>query len=114
MHDRRASTVVVTKDRAPLGIFTGYDAVCCVIAQERDPATPPREPAATLPPRAMAIDALRVMRDGGFRHVVIVEKGCVAGMVCRRDFHGDEQGRLDEEGPVGAHLSTVATRVVST
>jgi CBS domain-containing protein len=102
MQDRRASAVVVTKDRAPLGIFTGYDAVCRVIAQGRDPATTPldavmtREPA-TLPPRAMAIDALRVMRDGGFRHVVIVDKGCVVGMVCRRDFHGDEQGRLDEE-----------------
>ena len=102
MQDRWASAVVVTKDKTPLGIFTGHDAVCRVIAQGLDPATTPldavmtREPA-TLPPRAMAIDALRVMRDGGFRHVVIVDEGCVVGIVCRRDFHGDEQGRLDEE-----------------
>jgi len=102
MHDRRASAVVVTKGKAPLGIFNGHDAVCRVIALGHDPATTTldavmtREPA-TLPPRAMAIDALRVMRDGGFRHVVIVDEGCVVGIVCRRDFRGDEQGRLDEE-----------------
>jgi CBS-domain-containing membrane protein len=55
-----------------------------------------RDPATMAPPTT-AIEALRLMQDGGFRHVVIVDKGRVVGVVSRRDFRGDEQGRLDEE-----------------
>ena len=55
-----------------------------------------RDPA-TMPPPTTAIEALRLMQDGGFRHVVIVDQGRVVGVVSRRDFRGDEQGRLDEE-----------------
>jgi len=45
-----------------------------------------------------AIDALRLMQDGGFRHVPVVsEAGEVVGVVSRFDFRGLEQDRLDEE-----------------
>ena len=50
-----------------------------------------------LPPRHTAIHALRLMRDGGFRHVPVVEAGMVIGIVSRGDFRGLEQDRLDEE-----------------
>jgi len=103
MQERQIGAVVVTgKDGAPLGIFTGRDAVCRVIASGHDPATTrldavmTRDPATMAPPTT-AIEALRLMQDGGFRHVVIVDKGRVVGVVSRRDFRGDEQGRLDEE-----------------
>jgi CBS domain-containing protein len=103
MQDRRVGAVVVTtRDQEPVGIFTGRDAVWRVIAQGRDPATTTldavmtREPA-TMPPRTTAIEALRLMQDCGFRHVIIADKGRVVGVVSRRDFRGDEQGRLDEE-----------------
>jgi CBS domain-containing protein len=52
---------------------------------------------ATMPPCATAIEALRLMRDGGFRHLPVVENGHVAGIVSRGDFRGLEQDRLDEE-----------------
>jgi CBS domain-containing protein len=50
-----------------------------------------------LPPRHTAIHALRLMRDGGFRHVPVVHEGVVIGIVSRGDFRGLEQDRLDEE-----------------
>ena len=37
------------------------------------------------------------MNDGGYRHLPIVERGRVVGIVSRRDFHGDEKARLDDE-----------------
>jgi CBS domain-containing protein len=52
---------------------------------------------ATIRPRATAIDALRLMRDGGFRHVPVVEDGVLLGVVSRGDFRGLEHHRMDEE-----------------
>ncbi len=103
MRDRRVGAVLVTdRDRRLLGIFTGRDAVCRVLAEGKDPAktrlsevmTPDPD---TLPPRKSAIEALRVMQDGGYRHVPIVAEGKVVGVVSRGDFRGLEQARLDEE-----------------
>ena len=37
------------------------------------------------------------MQDGGYRHLPIVAKGRVIGIVSRGDFLGLEQARLDEE-----------------
>jgi len=102
MHDHRIGAVLVTDPACCLiGIFTGRDAVR-MVAEGKDPTATPlgmvmtRNPA-TMPPRSTAIDALRLMRDGGFRHVPVVEGGQVAGVVSRGDFRGLEQDRLDEE-----------------
>jgi CBS domain-containing protein len=51
----------------------------------------------TMPPEKTAIDALRLMWDGGFRHVPVVENDKVAGLVSRGDFKGYEQDSFDEE-----------------
>jgi CBS domain-containing protein len=101
MHKRRIGAVLVTNGNGELvGIFTGRDAVR-VLAQGK-PATSPLKQVMTkdphhLPPRHTAIHALRLMRDGGFRHVPVVEDGAVIGIVSRGDFRGLEQDRLDEE-----------------
>ena len=102
MHARRVGAVLVTDAAGRLaGIFTGRDAVR-VLAGAKDPAATPlrqvmtRDPA-TLPPGCTAIEALRLMRDGGFRHVPVVQDGAVVGVVSRGDFRGLEQDRLDEE-----------------
>jgi CBS domain-containing protein len=44
-----------------------------------------------------AIDALRLMQDGGYRHLPVVDSGRVLGVVSRRDFYGVEKLRLDDE-----------------
>ena len=102
MHGRKVGAVLITDEKNTLlGIFTGRDAVR-VLAQGKDPTTlqlgqvMTKEPAC-LPPLHTAIDALRLMRDGGFRHVPVVENGVVVGVVSRGDFRGLEQDRLDEE-----------------
>jgi len=102
MHARKVGAVLITTERSRLlGIFTGRDAVR-VLAQAKDPAAThlkdvmTKHPA-TMPPRSTAIEALRLMRDGGFRHVPVVDGDVVIGVVSRGDFRGLEQDRLDEE-----------------
>ena len=44
-----------------------------------------------------AIEALRLMEDGRYRHLPIVAEGRVIGIVSRFDFSGLELDRLNEE-----------------
>jgi CBS domain-containing protein len=104
MRDRRAGAVLVTDDQGRLvGIFTGRDAVGRVLAAARNAAKTTLGEVMTpdpncLPPGNTAIDALRLMRDGGFRHVPVVTRdGKIVGVVSRGDLRGQEQARLDEE-----------------
>lgn len=102
MRDRRVGAVLVGENRALEGIFTERDMVNRVVAEGRDPdrttladvmtANPD-----TIAPHATAIDALRRMQDGGFRHLPVVDRGRLVGIVSRRDFFGMEKARLDDE-----------------
>ena len=102
MRERHVGAVLVTADGHLDGIFTERDMVNRVVAESRDPdrttlaevmtANPD-----TIAPTTTAIEALRLMNDGGYRHLPIVERGRVVGIVSRRDFHGDEKARLDAE-----------------
>jgi CBS domain-containing protein len=102
MCERRSGSVLVVDDQQRLtGIFTGRDAVRALAGGEKaelatlSHAMTPNP--VTLTPDSRAIDALRVMSDGGFRHVPIVESGKIWGVVSRHDFMGMEIDRLDEE-----------------
>jgi CBS domain-containing protein len=103
MRESRIGAVLVTEsDRRLLGIFTGRDAVCRVLAEGKDPETVTLKDAMTSNPKALglnvdAITALRLMQEGGFRHLPIVDRGKVIGIVSRGDFRGIELDRLDEE-----------------
>ena len=77
-------------------------AVARVVAEALDPAATtlgavmtPRPD--TLKPHASAIEALRMMQDGGYRHLPLVDGERIAGIVSRGDFCGLEQARLDDE-----------------
>jgi len=103
MRDRRVGAVLVTDDEAHLlGIFTARDAVWRVLAEARDPAATTlaevmtRDPH-TLAPTKRAIDALRLMREGGHRHLPVIDQDRVVGVISHVDFRGLEQDRLDEE-----------------
>ena len=103
MRDRGVGAVLVTDGaRRLVGIFTRRDAVCRVLAGDTSLAETTlgevmtRHPD-TIAPRRRAIEALRLMRDGGYRHLPVVEEGQAAGVVTRGDFRGLEQARLDEE-----------------
>ncbi|MBM3526253.1 MAG: CBS domain-containing protein [Alphaproteobacteria bacterium] len=103
LRDRRVGAVLVTDESGKLvGIFTGRDAVCRVGAEGRSASRTTLAEVMTANPDALgsnctAVEALRRMRDGGYRHLPIVEGGKVVGIVSRGDFRGLEQARLDEE-----------------
>ena len=110
MRESQAGSVLVTGDTGRLvGIFTGRDAVCRVLAEGRDAvgtrlAQVMTPNPATLSPEQTAIDALRLMWDGGFRHVPLVANGRILGVVSRGDFKGLEQARHDDERDLWEHM----------
>ena len=103
MRDRRVGAVLVTEgDCRLVGIFTGRDAVHRVLAEGKSAARTTLEEVMTpnpdtMPPSKIAIEALRLMEDGRYRHLPIVDDGKVVGIVSRFDFSGIELDRLDEE-----------------
>jgi len=110
MRDSRAGSVLVTGEAGSLaGIFTGRDAVCRVLAERRDAAETrlgdvmTRAPQ-TMSPEQTAIDALRLMWDGGFRHVPLVRNGKILGVVSRGDFKGLEHNRHEDERDLWEHM----------
>lgn len=102
MCQRHSGSALVIDDHLNLkGIFTGRDAVR-LMSSGKDPARTALEEAMTRNPVTIssdrrAIDALRAMCDGGFRHVPVVDNGRIWGVVSRGDFKGMEIDRLDEE-----------------
>jgi CBS domain-containing protein len=103
MRDSRVGAVLVTEpDCRLVGIFTGRDAVHRVLAEGKSAAKTilaevmTRDPDC-MPPGKTAIEALRLMDDGRYRHLPIVDDGKVVGIVSRFDFKGIELDRLDEE-----------------
>jgi CBS domain-containing protein len=102
MRERRAGSVLVVDGKSHLaGIFTGRDAVRALAEGRNGAATRLAEVMTanpvTIAPTRTAIDALRAMWNGGFRHLPVVEHGRILGIVSRGDFKGMEIDRLDEE-----------------
>lgn len=94
------SVLVVDEHEHLLGIFTGRDALR-LLANGKGSATTlehamTRTPV-TVSPEQKAIDALRAMSDGDFRHLPVVDRGRIVGVVSRSDFKGEELERLEEE-----------------
>ena len=110
MRERRAGSVLVIDEAGHLaGIFTGRDAVCRVLAAGKSASKTKLNDVMTATPDAMspdqtAIDALRLMWDGGYRHLPVIKEGKILGVVSRGDFKGVEQDRLDEERYVWEHM----------
>ncbi len=102
MHQHRIGAVlVVAADGALEGIFTGRDAVR-LLAEGKSPASLPlgsvmTQRPETMAPHCKALDALRLMHDGGFRHIPLVDNGKVVGIASAGDFHALEHARLDDE-----------------
>jgi len=103
MRERRVGAVLVVDAEGRLaGIFTGRDAVCRVLAANKSAANTTLADAMTrapdtMPPGKTAVEAMRLMQDGGYRHVPIVDRGKLVGIISRGDIRGLEHARLDEE-----------------
>lgn len=103
MRERRVGAVLVTDLNGRLvGIFTGRDAVARMLAENKSAAKTrlvdvmTRSPK-TMPPDGNAIEALRLMRDCGCRHIPVVTGDKIVGVVSRGDFSGLEIDRIETE-----------------
>ena len=109
MRDRKVGSVLVTDGHGSLvGIFTGRDAVG-VLAQGKQASRTQLHQVMTARPRSMsptktAIEALRLMFDGGFRHVPLVDGDKILGVVSRGDFKAEEHERLEGEREIWEHM----------
>ena len=91
MAKHKIGAVPVTESGRLMGIFTERDLISRVIAREVNPdATRLRD---VMTPHPQTIDAgenagkaLQMMRDGGFRHLPVTQKGQLLGIVSIRDI----------------------------
>lgn len=110
MYERHVGAVlVVDRARHLKGIFTGRDAVH-TLGEGLDPAQTALNEVmthhpATISPDDHAIDALRAMNDGGYRHLPVVVGKKVVAIVARADFEGMELDRLEEETALWEHIA---------
>jgi CBS domain-containing protein len=110
MAQRRAGSVLVLNELGQLaGLFTGRDAIKRVLAKGLNAAKTKlgdvmTSPAFTIGPEKTAVDALRVMWAGDFRHLPVIRDGKILGVVTRGDFSGIEQDRFDDERDLWEHL----------
>jgi CBS domain-containing protein len=91
------------------GIFTERDLVNRVVAAELNPAHTKLANVMTAHPDSVradspALDALRMMEDGGYRHLPVMNGRRVVAVVSRRDFYGEEKARLDREREFWEHI----------
>lgn len=95
MAEQGIGAVLVMKGEEIQGIFSERDALKRVLAEDLDPNTTTLADVMTremviLDPDAFAVDALRLMSQVGIRHLPIVDREKVIGMISLRDFIGAE------------------------
>ena len=102
MWKQKCGIVLVVDEKKRLkGVFTGRDALRGLahskVAADALLSKAMTKGPATIGPDKTAIDALRAMSDGGFRHVQVVDGERILGVVARADFTGFEIDRLEVE-----------------
>jgi CBS domain-containing protein len=89
LREHGISSVVVRGERGPSGIVTERDFVA-LLADGLDPATTVGErmsrDLATVGPKTDIADAARVMAERGIRHLPVVDRGRLAGIISIRDL----------------------------
>jgi CBS domain-containing protein len=101
LRTKQCATLIVSEGRLA-GIVTEQDIVRRVVASGLDPVTTALSKIMTANPDTiefdeLAIKGLRMMEDGGYRHLPVTRGGRIIGIVSRSDFPGDEKAELEIE-----------------
>tara|TARA_R110002012_G_scaffold215749_2_gene386809 strand:+ start:1896 stop:2315 length:420 start_codon:yes stop_codon:yes gene_type:complete len=102
MTERHVRSVMVVDADRLVGVFTGTDLIERVIAVGKgaqatvlaEVMSPSPE---TIAPDRPAIEALRMMQAGGFRHLPVVDNSKLVAVLSRRDFIREEEDEIELE-----------------
>ena len=102
MAQRKIGSVVVLEGDRLVGIFTERDIVNRIVDPGRDPDRTVLKDVMTRDPRTVdpdtaALEALRLMGDGHYRHLPVMQDGRLVGVVSRRDFFGEEKAAVEQQ-----------------
>ncbi|MGM0562160.1 MAG: CBS domain-containing protein [Pseudomonadota bacterium] len=102
MTERSIGAILIMKDEQLAGIFTERDLLRRVVGATRDPDTTSLEEVMTpdpdtLAPNATAMEALLLMRGRGYRHLPVLDKGKLIGIVSIRDLFAAVQEELEQD-----------------
>lgn len=103
MYQRKVGAVLVVDGHKKLrGIFTGRDVVRVMASNPAGGDTALKDVMTQEPDTILAgstaIEALRAMGDGGYRHLPVLDAdGKVLGIVSRSDFKGLELDKFEDE-----------------
>ncbi|MBL8834933.1 MAG: CBS domain-containing protein [Alphaproteobacteria bacterium] len=102
MAERRIGAVLVVEDGRLLGIFTERDVVTRVVATSRDPDTTTLGEVMTADPDTIGPDdsvalALERMSEAGYRHLPVVDRARLVGIVSIRDLHRSVKDQMEAD-----------------
>ncbi|SDH53286.1 CBS domain-containing protein [Roseospirillum parvum] len=102
MSEHRIAALAVMENARLVGILTERDITARLVALGKDPATTPvgqvmTESPDTLPPDALATEALNIMRQRGYRHIPVMDGETVVAMLSIRDLNIVIQEALERE-----------------
>ena len=112
MKQSNVGAVLVVEGRHLAGIFTERDAVCRVIAAGLDPQQTPLGEVMTHKPQTIASDrpfghALHIMYEGVFRHVPVVDRGELVGIVSARDALSADLAQFESDVVSREHVTEI-------
>ena len=86
MQQEESGCIIITRDDQPVGIFTERDVLAKVVAPSLDPNTPITQvmtsPPTTIRGGSSIAELIRIMHEGGFRHIpVVTDTGQLCGVI---------------------------------
>jgi CBS domain-containing protein len=112
MRKNNVGALAVLEQRQLVGIFTERDALFRVLADHREPTQTHLDEVMTPHPQTITPDrpfghALHMMYEGGFRHVPVVDRGRILGMVSARDALSSELAEFEVEIVEREHIAEI-------
>jgi CBS domain-containing protein len=112
MKEAGVGAILVLRKERLVGIFTERDVLTRVVAEGRDPVHTRLAEVMTHDPDSLAPDkpfghALILMREHGYRHVPVVDRGRAVGVVSMRDALPPELDALEHDIADRQHIAEI-------